>query len=189
MNSYCYDTPARWAHHVRLLNEELECRRGHRPMHHRSRPRIYLAGSPLTFPNYKLSYLLEGLGGQVVGDETCMAGKLLYDPVVPDESSTDGILRALAARYLCACTCPVFEGTEDRTGFLREKLQQCGAEGVVYHVLRGCSPYDFELSQIERLAGELDIPLIRVETDFSSEDAEQVRIRLEAFVELIEQRR
>ena len=60
---------------------------------------------------------------------------------------------------------------------------------MIYHVLRGCTPYDFELPLIEKITDELGIPLIRVETDFSSEDAEQVRIRLEAFVELIEQRR
>ncbi|MPM43983.1 hypothetical protein SDC9_90661 [bioreactor metagenome] len=42
---------------------------------------------------------------------------------------------------------------------------------------------------VEQLADKLNIPVLRVETDFSAEDAEQVKIRLEAFVELIEQRR
>lgn len=189
MNSYCYDLPARWAHHVQLLTDELSVYRKECPAATRKRPRIYVAGSPITFPNYKLPSLLEGLGGQIVGDETCMAGRLLYDPVVSDERSTEGILRALSARYFTACTCPVFENTENRITSLREKLQESKAEGVIYHVLRGCTPYDFELPFIEKLTDELDIPLIRVETDFSAEDAEQVRIRLEAFVELIEQRR
>ena len=69
----------------------------------RKKPRIFIAGSPITFPNYKLPFLMESLGAQIVGDETCMAGRLLYDPVVPDDYSTDGILRALTARYVCAC--------------------------------------------------------------------------------------
>jgi len=68
-------------------------------------------------------------------------------------------------------------------------LRQTKAEGVIYHILRGCTPYDFELSMVEQLAEKLNIPVLRVETDFSAEDAEQVKIRLEAFVELIEQRR
>lgn len=189
MNSYGYDLPRKWAEHVKRLNTELETRRGKASPHSRHKPRIFIAGSPITFPNFKLPFLLEGLGGQIVGDETCMSGRLLYDPIIPDECSKDGILRALSARYFSACTCPVFEETEDRLNSLREKLQKCKAEGVIYHVLRGCTPYDFELPLIEKITDELGIPLIRVETDFSSEDAEQVRIRLEAFVELIEQRR
>jgi benzoyl-CoA reductase/2-hydroxyglutaryl-CoA dehydratase subunit BcrC/BadD/HgdB len=189
MNSYCYDLPSRWARHVQLLIDELASYKKKAPPGSRKKPRIYIAGSPVAFPNYKLPNLLEGLGGQIVGDETCMAGRLLYDPVVSDERSTEGMLRALSARYFAACTCPVFEKTENRITVLRERLQESRAEGVIYHVLRGCTPYDFELPFIEKLTDEVDVPLIRVETDFSAEDAEQVRIRLEAFVELIEQRR
>lgn len=189
MNSFCYDMPEKWAEHVSKLNQVLAQKALNRSMSKRNKPRIFIAGSPITFPNFKIPLLLEGLGAQIVGDETCMAGRLLYDIVVPDDYSTDGILRALTARYLCACTCPVFEQTDDRLNSLREKLQQTKAEGIIYHVLRGCTPYDFELSMVEKVANQLNIPVLRVETDFSTEDAEQVRIRLEAFVELIEHRR
>ena len=189
LNSYCYDTPESWARHMKILNTELSHKAALMQPPKRKKPRIFIAGSPITFPNYKLPFLLEGLGAQIVGDETCMAGRLLYDPVVPDDYSTDGILRALTARYVCACTCPVFEQTDDRLCSITEKLHQTKAEGVIYHILRGCTPYDFELSMVEQLADKLDIPVLRVETDFSAEDAEQVKIRLEAFVELIEQRR
>ena len=36
--------------------------------------------------------------------------------------------------------------------------------------------------------GKLGIPIIRVETDYNEEDIEQLRIRIEAFVELIKLR-
>ena len=58
-------------------------------------------------------------------------------------------------------------------------------DGIVYHVLRGCLVYDFEYQLIEEEMGKLDIPIIRVETDYNEEDIEQLRIRIEAFVELI----
>ena len=73
--------------------------------------------------------------------------------------------------------------------YLMEKVRNAKAEGIIYHVLRGCTPYDFELPMIEKVAREYDIPLLRIETDFSSEDVEQVKIRFEAFVEMIEKRR
>ena len=118
-----------------------------------------------------------------------MAERLLYDPVVPVDLSTPGIIRALTARYVAACTCPVFDQAEDRLYNIEERVRFTNAEGVIYHVLRGCTPYDYEFQAVEELAGRLGVPILRVETDFSAEDAEQVRIRLEAFCEIIEQRR
>jgi benzoyl-CoA reductase/2-hydroxyglutaryl-CoA dehydratase subunit BcrC/BadD/HgdB len=189
INSYFYDIPEKWTKHVRILNTELSQKKETMRPPKREKPRILVAGSPIGFPNYKLPLLIENLGAQIVGDETCMSGRLLYSPVQPESESTDDILRALTARYVSACKCPVFDQAEDRIYGLAEKLRRTKAEGVVYHVLRGCTPYDFELSMVEHDAKLLNIPVLRVETDFSAEDVEQVRIRLEAFIEMIEQRR
>lgn len=189
MNSYCYDTPAAWTKRVEMLNLYLELNGQTQSDGPRKKPRIFIAGAPVTFPNFKLPLLLESAGAQIVGDETCMAGRLLYDPAVPADLSTSGIIRALTARYVAACTCPVFDQTEDRLYNIEERLRFTGAEGIIYHVLRGCTPYDYEFQAVEELTGHLGVPILRVETDFLSEDAEQVRIRLEAFCEIIEQRR
>ena len=58
-------------------------------------------------------------------------------------------------------------------------------DGVIYHVLRGCLVYDFEFQAVETALREMEIPVIRVETDYNEEDVEQMRIRLEAFIEMI----
>ena len=58
-------------------------------------------------------------------------------------------------------------------------------QGVVYHVLRGCLVYDYEYQIMEEEMGKLDVPIIRVESDYNEEDVEQLRIRIEAFIELI----
>ena len=58
-------------------------------------------------------------------------------------------------------------------------------EGVIYHVLRGCLVYDYEYNIIEEMLNEMEIPVIRVETDYNEEDIEQLRIRIEAFNEMI----
>jgi benzoyl-CoA reductase/2-hydroxyglutaryl-CoA dehydratase subunit BcrC/BadD/HgdB len=58
-------------------------------------------------------------------------------------------------------------------------------EGVIYHVLRGCLVYDFEYQMLEEELGKLNVPIIRVESDYNEEDIEQLRIRIEAFIELI----
>ena len=53
-------------------------------------------------------------------------------------------------------------------------------QDVVYHVLRGCLVYDYEYQIMEDELGKLDIPIIRVESDYNEEDVEQLRIRIEA---------
>ena len=41
------------------------------------------------------------------------------------------------------------------------------------------------LKALEEELGKLNIPVIRVESDYNEEDVEQLRIRVEAFIELI----
>lgn len=60
---------------------------------------------------------------------------------------------------------------------------------IVYHVLKGQIEYDFELGRFEELSEKLDIPVFRLETDYNYQDIEQLRIRLEAFSEILNQRR
>ena len=38
------------------------------------------------------------------------------------------------------------------------------------------------------MASEYDVPVIRLETDYQQQDVEQLRIRLEAFGEMLRQR-
>ena len=55
-------------------------------------------------------------------------------------------------------------------------------------MLKGQIEYDFELPKIEAMASEYDVPVIRLETDYQQQDVEQLRIRLEAFGEMLRQR-
>ena len=52
-------------------------------------------------------------------------------------------------------------------------------------MLRGCLVYDYEYAGMEAEMERLGIPIIRVETDYNEEDVEQLRIRIEAFIEMI----
>ena len=55
-------------------------------------------------------------------------------------------------------------------------------------MLRGCLVYDYEYQLMEEAMGKMDIPIIRVGSDYNEEDVEQLRIRIEAFIELIKMR-
>lgn len=178
-----------WTESLRKLNDELEDRaKGDFLITRKKQPRLLLTGSPVAFPNVKLPLLMEETGGALVADETCMGERFLYDPLAACDHSFDGYLRAMATRSIRPCTCPTFWDASTRIYRLKQMIKDHRVEGIVYHVLRGCLVYDFEYQMIEEEMGKLGIPIIRVETDYSEEDIEQLRIRIEAFVELIKLR-
>ena len=60
-------------------------------------------------------------------------------------------------------------------------------DGVIYHVLKGQIEYDFELFRYEDFFMSKGIPVFRLETDYNYNDIEQIRIRVEAFSEMLVQ--
>ncbi|TYC88140.1 2-hydroxyacyl-CoA dehydratase [Acetobacterium wieringae] len=186
MNAFSYLPVAQWSQQLHRLNQELARRK--KDKHYVSKdkqPRIMITGSPVIFPNIKIPLLIEETGGILVGDETCMGERSLYDPTVVVDQSFDGLMRSLANRYTRPCTCPTFVDNSQRIYRIKQMIADHQVQGVVYHVLRGCLVYDFEYQTLEDELGKLGIPVIRVESDYNEEDIEQLRIRIEAFIELI----
>lgn len=186
MNAYSYMPVKIWTEQIHKLNIELKLRLEQKNFVSRqNQPRILVTGSPIAFPNIKIPLLIEEMGGILAADETCMGERGLYDPVSVIDSTFDGMMRAIASRYTKPCTCPVFVDNSQRIYRIKQMIKEHKIQGVVYHVLRGCLVYDYEYQIMEGELGKLNIPIIRVESDYNEEDIEQLRIRIEAFIELI----
>ncbi len=185
MNAFAYMPPLEWAKCMRQLNDELEERLKQKKFAAKAnRPRILVTGSPILYPNLKIPLLIEEMGGMLVGDETCMGERALYDPLTVTDRSFDGMMRALAGRYTRPCTCPTFTENRQRIFRIKQMIKDHQIQGVIYHVLRGCLVYDYEYPVLEEELEKEGIPIIRVESDYNEEDVEQLRIRIEAFIEL-----
>lgn len=186
MNAYSYMPVELWTKQMHRLNTELKLRlEKNNFVGRQNQPRILVTGSPIAFPNIKIPLLIEEMGGILAADETCMGERGLYDPVSVIDPTFNGMMRALASRYTKPCTCPVFVDNSQRIYRIQQMIKDHKIQGVVYHVLRGCLVYDYEYQIVEDELGKLDIPVIRVESDYNEEDVEQLRIRIEAFIELI----
>ena len=186
MNALGYTWLPEWTKQLSALNGELEELAKKQEMAAKeNQPRILLTGSPVIFPNFKLPLLIETMGGLLAADETCMGERGFYDPPAVVDHTLDGMLRALSNRATRPCTCPTFADNQRRIYRVRQLIRDYRIQGVIYHVLRGCLVYDYEYQALEEEMGKLGIPIIRVETDYNEEDVEQLRIRVEAFIELI----
>ncbi len=186
LNAYSYDTAIEWTRAMARLNDELESRysNGH-AVAGLNAPRMLIAGCPPIFPNWKIPSLIETMGAVVVADESCMGGRYLYDPVRITETSMNHMMASIASRYLMPCVCPSFVPNEDRLYRLLQMVDEFNINGIIYHVLKGCVIYDFELTRVEKIMKEKNIPVLRIETDYSPEDVEQLRTRIEAFIEML----
>lgn len=180
-----FDDIARWTGSVNRLSDELESRPAVAP----DAARVFLAGSPIIWPNWKVPSLVEESGGVIVADELCSGTRTLYDPVVVEEWTMDGMLTALSERYVQPCSCPCFSPNTGREDNMLRRIGESRAEGVVYHVLRGCHLNSLDATKAERVLRANRIPMLKVESEYDEGDVEQVRTRIEAFIEMIKARR
>ena len=190
LNTYAYVPVKQWTDSLVLLNNELMQKRDSEEfVCSEERPRIMVAGSPMIFPNMKIPSLIEEMGGIVVCDESCVGDRYMYDPVGNTEKNLKDQLTGIASRYMAPCVCPSFSPNDDRLIIIKRMVSDYGVDGVLYHVLKGCIIYDFEVHRLESALKGSGIPLLRIETDYNPEDVEQLRTRIEAFLEMLKSRK
>ncbi len=190
LNAYFYDEVGPWTQALAKLNDELEQRvKEGTHVAPAKATRFLLTGSPMVFPNWKVPFIIEDLGGIIVNDEFCTAQRYLSDMVSIDEGTMGDMQHAITERYMLPCSCPTFSNTVERRDRITRLVRDYKVEGVIYHVLKGCNPFDNELKTIEKLLQKQGIPMLKIETDYSPEDVEQLRTRIEAFQETLQGRR
>ena len=104
LNAYFHDEIEDCTEALRALNDELEERI--RTGVHAAPPRavrIMLTGSPMVFPNWKVPFIIEDLGGLLAVDEFCTSQRYLSDMVSVDEGTMGDMLMAIAGRYVLPC--------------------------------------------------------------------------------------
>ncbi len=175
-NSFMLDSIETWTERV---HEMLETVATHPPASEGNG--VFLAGSPIIFPNFKLLHLIERAGMDVYGDDLCTSERIWPGAVCYEDPSYHGIMRALAERYHKACICPTFADNERRINSILNTLQQHHIRGVVYHVLKGCHPFDIESFNLEPRLKNRGYHFLKIETDYVLEDSQNMLTRLEAF--------
>jgi len=73
--------------------------------------------------------------------------------------------------------------------YLEGLYRRSGAAGLVLHLPKFCEPEAFDVPAILRRFGEMDAPILLLETELETALSAQAATRLEAFVELVASRR
>ena len=143
------------------------------------KPRILLTGCPST--NNKVLDIIEESGGIVVTMENC--GGLKTTSFLVEEGSEP--MRALAERYL-RTACPCMSPNEARLEIIKTIVEDYHVDGVVELTWEACHTYNIEAFLVkEFVTDRLGLPYVQIRTDYSEYDTQQIKLRIEAFLELI----
>ncbi len=180
-----FDDPARCTQMCNRLADELEERiRNGVSVVPKGTKRILVTGSPMSIPNWKLHQIIETSGAAVVCEEMCTGTRYFENLVDEGGETLEEQFMALSERYMktnCACFTP----NKGRIDDLLRMVKEYKVDGVIDTSLKFCCLYDTEKYVVSRALKEAGVPVLSLETDYADTDAEQLRTRIGAFVEML----
>ncbi len=182
---FFYDNPARFTASVNKICDELEKRVEEKKGAFPARtPRLLISGCPQAVPNWKLPFIIETSGAVIVGEESCVGERGTRNLTAETGNTVETMMEAIVDRYF-QVDCAIFTPNPDRLAHIEQMAAQYKADGVIHYGLQFCQPYLMEAIPVEKALEKKNIPCLRIETDYSMEDAGQLKTRIEAFIEQI----
>ncbi|MBF0200178.1 MAG: 2-hydroxyacyl-CoA dehydratase [Desulfamplus sp.] len=143
-------------------------------------PRILMTGVPVGLGSDKVVKVIEQCGANVVAFENCSGYKQTFQV----DETKDPIM-ALAEQYL-SIPCSVMSPNQGRMDMLKEMITEFSVDGVVDLTWQACHTYNIESFHVSKLVQDtFGLPFLHLETDYSESDTEQLRVRIQAFLEMI----
>ena len=144
-------------------------------------PRIIITGVPTGIGAEKVLKIIEESGAAIVYIENCSGMKQYLHDIDLQEPD---LVRAVARKYLktpCSCMSP----NTERMNILAKISDEYHADGIVDITWIGCHTYNVESRILSKAMKEKGIPVMQIETDYSPADTEQIRTRVEAFIDMV----
>ncbi|MCD8048273.1 MAG: 2-hydroxyacyl-CoA dehydratase family protein [Clostridia bacterium] len=177
---YCTENIAQWTNNLRQLSEKIKELDEDGASNKNS---VLIVGSPIYFPNFKIPYLLKDAGLRIAANIDYAAIRAV-NPLKPNKSFSD----VMNDYYENDCS-GAYAVNDRLYRYVEEAARRFKPDGIAFHILKGQIEYDYELSRMENMFNEKNIPVFRLETDYNKQDIEQLRIRAEAFGEVLQQRK
>lgn len=113
-----------------------------------------------------------------VENDTCVNNRSVGEVMPPETDDFEQLMEWYAGELLRQIPCMRMM---DSTG--RKQLYQApDLKGIIYHTVKFCDFYSFEYAELKQHA---DVPLLKVESDYTIQSSGQMKTRLEAFAESI----
>jgi len=146
--------------------------------------------------NTALVDMIEGIGANVVMDDTTLGSRAYFPQVELTEDPLDG----LSYRYLVGIKVPrTFRETvlgetkrkdymtdlENRFGYLKDYAQEWNVNGIILQTMRYCDIHGYEVPGLRDYLDSIGLPSVYLEHDYSEAALAQLRTRAQAFLEML----
>lgn len=167
--------------HNRLLHDLLDEIERREDMPKRG-VRLLVSGSVMG--NSELLRLIESVGGCVVADDLCTGSRYFWNLAKENREP----MMAIAERYLLKIPCPFMSSSEERFKHVREMVKLFNVEGAIIFSLKFCDVHSFDAPLLaEELRQNEGLPVLCLEWEHSLSGIAQLRTRIEAFIEMLEE--
>jgi len=147
--------------------------------------RLMVSGSIVADGDRRLFDILEGeLGARVVIEDHCAGVRPFYHKL----AETDDPYRALANGYLDQAPCARMKPLEDGVAFSGKLAREYAVDGVVYAYLKFCACYGVSKKEFLTEFQKQELPILEISSDYSESDYGQLKTRIEAFIEVLNER-
>lgn len=144
--------------------------------------RILITGCPMGGDTEKLIEIIEECGGTTVAFENCTGVKAIDRLIEEDE---EDVYRAIAKRYL-EIGCSIMTPNNNRIELVGRIIDEYQVDGVIEMILTGCHSTAMESLSVSQFVNEeKHIPYLAVTTNYSQADRESLKVRIEAFMEML----
>jgi benzoyl-CoA reductase/2-hydroxyglutaryl-CoA dehydratase subunit BcrC/BadD/HgdB len=144
--------------------------------------RVLLTGVPTVHGAERVVELIESCGAVVVAQENCTGIKPILEDIDPDAPDP---LQAIAEKYY-HLPCSVMTINERRLESLHTLAARFRPQCVIELVWQACLTYDVESKRIRRFVeDELQLPYLKIVTDYSPSDSGRLMVRIEALIETV----
>ena len=127
--------------------------------------------------------LIEESGAQIVWDDLCSGARTFR----LQSTDFDDPLETLTERYFSRFFCPTkYYGPRAREETLAREVKDSGAKGIIFLLYKYCEPHFFDYPDLKTYFEAQGIPTLLLEVEDLSQSREQNRVRIQAFMEMLE---
>jgi benzoyl-CoA reductase/2-hydroxyglutaryl-CoA dehydratase subunit BcrC/BadD/HgdB len=172
-----------WREANRLMEEVADGVNAANPAGNLKTKRILLTGTPVGIGSEKVIKLVEESSALIVVQENCGGYKNVGLRI--DENDPSDPLVLLAKKYM-QIPCSVMSPNHKRLELIKKMAKEFQIDGVIDLTWQACHTYNLESYFVAKtVREELGLPFLQLETDYSQSDLETLRVRIEAFLEMI----
>jgi len=127
--------------------------------------------------------LLEECGVQILADDLCIGSRYYWGQIEPDQNP----LKSIGDRYIDRVSCPCRDiDRKKRLDHILNMYKTAQADGVIFIFQKSCGPHLGDYPYLSERFTEMEIPHLQLILEHDSTMVEQLRNRVEAFIEMVE---